>query len=69
VAADQLTASLMPHNERPAAPALAFSTDFGTSPSRASRKFEAWLKGADQSYEANVIRTIEERDIKVIARD
>ena len=38
-------------------------------PSRASRKFQAWLKGAVQSYEANVIRTIEERDIKVIARD
>ena len=37
--------------------------------SRAARKFEAWLKGAVRSYEANVIRKLEEREIKVIARD
>jgi hypothetical protein len=34
-----------------------------------ARKFEAWLMGAVRSYEANVIRALGERDIKVIARD
>ena len=37
--------------------------------SRVARKFEAWLKGAVHSYEANVIRALEERHIKVISRD
>lgn len=37
--------------------------------SKVARKFEAWLKGSVHSYEANVIRALEERDIKVIARE
>ena len=37
--------------------------------SRVARKFEAWLRGAIHSYEANVLRALGERDIKVITRD
>lgn len=44
-------------------------TDGRGRSSRVARKFEAWLKRAVHSYEVNVIRALEERDIKVIARE
>jgi LysR family glycine cleavage system transcriptional activator/LysR family transcriptional regulator of beta-lactamase len=37
--------------------------------SRVARKFEAWLRGAINSYEADVLRALGERHIKVITRD